>query len=185
MLADFMFRFSVDVVALVILIFGLYYRRYADKELVTTAALFNVFVYAILTMLSTIEFSLAAGFGLFAILALFTLRSETFTKVEITYFFGSIAIAVICSIQGTDPFLVLLAVSAVLIGAYFFDHPKLLRSVTSTKVVLDRIDDDLLSDVDKTVRMLTDLLNVKVLRYSVTSIDYINERAQVRVFYQY
>src|SRR5699024_4363447 len=127
--------------------------------------LFNIFVYAVLTILSSVDFSLAAGFGLFAILALFTLRSETFTKVEITYFFGSIAIAVICSIQATDHFLVLLTVSAVLVGAYCLDHPKLLRSVASTKVTLDRIDENLLADNEQTMTMLTQLLNVEVMRY--------------------
>ena len=95
-------RFVINIIAMTALVFGLYYRRYRDKELVTAASLFNVFAFGVLTILSSVEFSLAAGFGLFAILALFTLRSEQISKVEITYFFGSIAIAVICSIQGTE-----------------------------------------------------------------------------------
>ena len=99
-LIELLARFSIDLIAMLLLVFGMYYRRYRDKELVTAAALFNVFVFAVLTVLSSVEFSLAAGFGLFAILALFTLRSEQITKIEITYFFGSVAIAVICSVQG-------------------------------------------------------------------------------------
>ena len=69
-------RFGIDVLAMVALVFGMYYRRYRDKELVTAAALFNIFAFAVLTILSSVEFSVAAGFGLFAILALFSLRSE-------------------------------------------------------------------------------------------------------------
>ena len=42
-------RLAIDLVAMVILVFGLYYRRYRDKELVTTAALFNVFFFAVLS----------------------------------------------------------------------------------------------------------------------------------------
>ena len=87
-------RFGIDVLAMVALVFGMYYRRYRDKELVTAAALFNIFAFAVLTILSSVEFSVAAGFGLFAILALFSLRSEQISKTEITYFFGSVAIAV-------------------------------------------------------------------------------------------
>ncbi|WP_377505415.1 DUF4956 domain-containing protein [Octadecabacter sp. R77987] len=34
-------------------------------------------------------------------LALFSLRSEAISKIEICYFFGAIAIAVICSVLGT------------------------------------------------------------------------------------
>ncbi len=94
-------RFAIDTVAMVLLMFGMFYRRYRDKELATTASMFNIFAFAVLTILSSVEFSIAAGFGLFAILALFSLRSETISKSEISYFFGAIALAVICSVQGT------------------------------------------------------------------------------------
>ena len=93
-------RFTIDTIAMIILVFGMYYRRYRDKELTTAAAMFNIFAFAVLTVLSSVEFSIAAGFGLFAILALFSLRSEQISKIEISYFFGSIAIAVICSWYG-------------------------------------------------------------------------------------
>ena len=86
-------RFAIDATAMTGLVFGMYYRRYRDKELVTAAAMFNIFVFAVLTVLSSVAFSVSAGFGLFAILALFTLRSEQISKIEITYFFGSVAIA--------------------------------------------------------------------------------------------
>ena len=92
------FRFFVNAVAIGLLLFGLYYRRYRDKELVTTASMFNIFAFCVLTVLSSVSFSVTAGFGLFAILALFSLRSEQISKIEITYFFGSISIAVICSV---------------------------------------------------------------------------------------
>ena len=78
------FRLVLDVLAMLALVFGLYYRRYSDKELVTSAALFNIFVFGVLTVLSAVHFSVTAGFGLFAILALFTVRSEPLSKVELT-----------------------------------------------------------------------------------------------------
>ena len=97
---NFAYSVGLDIIGMTLLIFVLYYRRYHDKELVTAAALFNLFIFSVLAVLSSVDFSVAAGFGLFAILALFTLRSEPLSKIEMTYFFGSVAIAVICSIQG-------------------------------------------------------------------------------------
>ena len=115
-------RLGIDLAAMLLLVFGLYYRRYREKELVTAAALFNVLIFAVLTMLSQVEFGLAAGFGLFAILAMFTLRSEPIGKTEISYFFGSVAIAVICSVQGTTlPFVTAVA-AVVVLGAWIIDH---------------------------------------------------------------
>jgi len=177
-------RFIINIIAMMILVFGLYYRRYRDKELVTAASLFNVFAFGVLTVLSSVEFSLAAGFGLFAILALFTLRSEQISKVEITYFFGSIAIAVICSIQGTELAFVGVIVSLVLIGAWALDHPRILKSADGVKITLDKIDPHALSDPEAMRKDLSSRLGVDVMSYQITALDYINNMARINVFFR-
>jgi len=181
---DILVRFAISVIAMLVLVFGLYYRRYRDKELVITAALFNVFIFGVLTILSSVQFGLAAGFGLFAILALFTLRSEQISKTEITYFFGSVSIAVICSIQGSAYSLVLLVVAFILVGAYIIDHPKVLRSVYGLKVTLDRIDPGILSAPDKMQAELSRRLGVEVMSYQITALDYISDMARITVYYR-
>ncbi|MBN4075048.1 MAG: DUF4956 domain-containing protein [SAR86 cluster bacterium] len=166
------------------LVFGLYYQRYKDKELVITAAMFNIFTFAVLTILSSVEFSIAAGFGLFAIFALFTLRSEQITKTEITYFFGSVSIALICSVQGTTLPLVILILLFVLLGAYLIDHPKMLKSVYAIKVTLDRIDPEALSNPEQMRVELSSRLGVDVMYFQITTLDYINDMARIKVFYR-
>jgi prepilin signal peptidase PulO-like enzyme (type II secretory pathway) len=146
--------------------------------------LFNVFIFAVLTMLSHVEFSLAAGFGLFAILALFTLRSEPLGKTEITYFFGSVALAVICAVQGTPLPMVVAAVLFVLLGAWLIDHPRVLQSVDSIRITLDRIDHDALSNPEVMREHLGTRLGVEVMNYQITQLDYINDMARVNVFYR-
>lgn len=177
-------RFLLDLAAMMALVFGMYYRRYRDKELVTAAALFNVFVFSVLAILSVVNFSVTAGFGLFAILALFTLRSEPLSKTEMTYFFGSVAIAVICSVQGTPAPLAALVVLLVLVGAYVFDHPRMLRSVSGVKVSLDQIDGELLSDPDAMRATLAAKLKVDVLSFQVLQLDYINDMVRINVFFR-
>src|SRR5690625_4666972 len=95
-------RCLIDLGAMAVLLFGMFWTRYKNKEITLAAALFNVFTFGVLSILSSVEFSIAAGFGLFAILALFNLRSETINKSDIAYFFGSISIAVITSVGGTE-----------------------------------------------------------------------------------
>ncbi|SDX77446.1 protein of unknown function [Ruegeria halocynthiae] len=177
-------RFAINIVAMMVLVFGLYYRRYRDKELVTAASLFNVFAFGVLTVLSSVEFSLAAGFGLFAILALFTLRSEQISKVEITYFFGSIAIAVICSIHGTELAFVGVIVTLVLLGAWALDHPRILQSADGVKITLDKIDAHALSDPEEMRADLSERLGVDVMSYQITALDYINDMARINVFFR-
>jgi hypothetical protein len=185
-LIDLKLTFSVglDLIGMAILIFGLYYRRYHDKELVTAAALFNLFIFSVLAILSSVNFGVAAGFGLFAILALFTLRSEPLNKIEMTYFFGSVAIAVICSIQsGTAAFSAAI-VTLVVVGAYVIDHPRMLRSVGGAKITLDRIDQSLFSNPKAVRTDLSKLLGVDVVSYQVQQLDYINELVRLNVFFR-
>ncbi len=177
-------RFLINVTAMVALVFGLYWRRYRDKELVTAASLFNIFAFGVLSILSAVEFSLAAGFGLFAILALFTLRSEQISKVEITYFFGSVSIAVICAIPGTEITLALAVVVLVLAGAWVFDHPAILATSDGVKITLDKIDPDALSDPAKMRADLSARLGVDVMSYQITALDYINDMARLNVFFR-
>lgn len=83
---EFLSRFVVDLLSASLLVFGLYYRRHGDPHTAVTAMLLNVFVFSVLTVLGSVQFSLAAGFGLFAILALFTLRSEQLPRIDVAYF---------------------------------------------------------------------------------------------------
>ena len=177
-------RMGIDVVAMVVLVFGLYYRRYRDKELATTASMFNVFTFAVLTILSTVEFSLTAGFGLFAILALFSLRSEQISKIEITYFFGSIAIAVITSLQGTSLPLVLTVTVFVLLATWIIDHPRVLKSSRSAKLTLDRIEPHVLQDEARMCSELSARLGVEVMTFQIVEVNYVNDLARINVFYR-
>jgi hypothetical protein len=180
-LTPLVIRFGLDLAAMVILIFGMYYRRYQDKELVTAASLFNIFAFAVLQVLSSVEFGIGAGFGLFAILALFALRSEQISKTQITYFFGSVALAVICSVKGTTIPFVAATLVLVLFGAYIFDHPRMLQSVDGIKITLDQIDPNALSDPKAMKAALSARLGVEVMSYQIISFDYVNEMARINV----
>jgi Domain of unknown function (DUF4956) len=175
-------RLLLNVTAMAAHVFGMYYRRYHNKEVATAAALFNLFVFSVLTILSSVDFGVTAGFGLFAILALFTLRSEPLEKIEMTYFFGSVAIAVICSVKGAPITLSATVAGLLLLGVYVFDHPRMLRSVSTAKVNLDQIDKEILSNPAAMRARLGEMLNVEVMSYEVLFLDYINEMARVNVF---
>jgi len=182
-LGDLALRFAINACAMAILIFGIYYRRHGDRILATTAAMFNIFAFAVLGKLSSVEFGLAAGFGLFAILALFNLRSEQIGRIEIAYFFGAIALAVICSIEGS-PTINIVAISGLaLVSVYVIDHPRLLRGSRAVRVTLDRIDPHLLSDPDAMKTVLSQRLGVKVTGFEIESLNFVNELAVINLTY--
>ena len=180
--SDVLMRLVLNVVGMSIHVFGIYYRRYHNKEVVTAAAMFNIFIFSVLTILSSVNFGVTAGFGLFAILALFTLRSEPLEKTEMAYFFGSVAIAVICSVRGGTIVLPALITAFVILSVYVIDHPRMLKSVRGVKLFLDQIDADLLSDQTAMTARLAKRLDVEVLSYEVLQLDYINEMARINVY---
>ncbi len=181
--AEPIWRICINILAMLVLIFWLYYRRYRDKELTTTASMFNIFTFAVLSVLSNVDFSVAAGFGLFAILSLFSLRSEAISKIEITYFFGAIALAVITSVQGTSLQFVAGTAALVLVGAWIMDHPRMLRTADSIRIILDKIDAHALSDRETMRAELSARLGVEVKSYRISSLNYVNDLANIQVFF--
>lgn len=181
---DLIVRFGLDLVAMLILLFGFYYPRYSHKETTIAAALFNIFAFAVLSVLSTVQFSVAAGFGLFAILALFTLRSEQINKADIAYFFGSISLAVITSVQGTHLGFVLFMLLIVLLAVFIIDHPRILRTANEMRVTLDSIPEQLASDPLALKNEFAARLGVEVVSVRILSIDYVTEIVKAQVSFR-
>lgn len=177
-------RFGLDLLAMAVLLFGFHYPRYRHKETTIAAALVNVFAFAVLSLLASVQFSVAAGFGLFAILALFTLRSEPIGKADIAYFFGSISLAVITSLQGTDLAFVLLMLGSVLLAVFVIDHPRILRSASSMRVTLDFIPPGLAARPQVLRDEFARRLGVDVVSVRILSIDYVTEVVRAEISYQ-
>lgn len=178
---DLITRFTLNVVSMVVLLFLIYYPRYSHKETTISAGLFNIFAFAVLSVLSSVEFSVAAGFGLFAILALFTLRSEQINKSDIAYFFGSISMAVITSIQGTHLGFVLLMLMIILLAVYLIDHPNILRTASEMKITLDYIPEGIISDPEGVKEELSQRLGARVISVRVVNINYVTEVVRLEV----
>lgn len=178
---DLIIRFGLNLVSVIFLLFLIYYPRYSNKETTIAAALFNIFAFAVLSILSSVQFSVAAGFGLFAILALFTLRSEQINKSDIAYFFGSISLAVITSVQGTQIEFVILMLAIVLLAVYIIDHPRILRTSSQMKVTLDFIPEGIVSNPDILKDELSKRLGAKIISVKVLSIDYVTEIVRTEV----
>jgi len=183
--ASLVLRFLLNLAAAGILLFALFWPRYRNKEITLAAALFNVFTFGVLSILSSVEFTIAAGFGLFAILALFNLRSETINKSDIGYFFGSIAIAVITSIEGSNIIFVLAILVIVLLVVYWVDNPRFFKASYQLQVNLDYIPQKLFAEPEDLKAELTDRLGVSVTGVRVLTVNYVTEIVKAEITYQH
>jgi len=90
----------VDLVAIAIIAFGVYYRRNRRADLALAYVALNVSLFCVAVMIvSETKIGVAFGFGLFAILSIIRLRSEPIAPEEGAYYFIALVLGLINGMQ--------------------------------------------------------------------------------------
>ena len=139
---------GIDLVAIGVLAFVVYFRRHRRRDLLMAYVCFNVALFAVVTALTSVPSSgngstgLALGLGLLGALSIIRLRSEELSFSEVAYFFSSLALAVANGIGLGQP-AHSAVISAVVVGAMFtMDHLEPHRKMERMNVELDEIYSD-------------------------------------------
>ncbi|MFI7616648.1 DUF4956 domain-containing protein [Nonomuraea terrae] len=170
----------MDLVAIVVLAYGLYYRRHHRRDLLFAYIALNVGIFAVVSLLLVQRVDIAVGFGLFGVLSIIRLRSSEITQQEIAYYFIAIALGLVNGIAGgTWPLTALLLNGILLVVMYAADHPKLFGRTRQQIVTLDVVH----TDADMLKVDLENRLRAKVLYHVVTQIDYVRDVTVVDVRY--
>jgi hypothetical protein len=177
MYGDVLLRLAIDVIAIVALAYGLYYRRHGRRDLVVIYAMFNVGLFLALVVISSGNVSIGVGFGLFAVLSIVRLRSEPFTNGELAYFFVALVLGLVNGIDLDSTGLAIMLSALALGAAAVIDHPRLLKQTRHLMVTLETIP----SDADALKRHLEERLNARVTECHVLEIDYVRETTHVSV----
>ena len=175
--ADLIPRLAIDLVAITVLAYGLYYRRHRRQDLFVIYAMFNVGLFLALVVITAGNVSAGVGFGLFAVLSIVRLRSEPFTNGELAYFFVALVLGLVNGIDLGDPALAALLSAIAVVAAAVIDHPRLLRRTRALEVTLESIPPG-----DEALRRhLEERLNARVIECRVVEIDYVRETVRVAV----
>jgi hypothetical protein len=176
---DVLPRLGLDLVAIVALVYGLFYPRHRRMDLVVVYALFNVGLFVALLVIAGGELSMGVGFGLFAVLSIVRLRSEPFSNRELAYFFVALVLALVCAIDlGSLTYAAMLAAVA-LVAAWAIDHPRLSKPTRRLEVTLELV----FADDEALRRHLEERLNAEIRELAVLEIDYVRETTRVEVRY--
>jgi hypothetical protein len=178
MLLDALVRLAFDAGAIAILAFALYYRRHGRSDLAVLLCLFNLGVFLAVIVIVGGEFGVSAGLGLFAVLSVMRMRSETFSARELGYFFTALALAILFAVDVGGLAFPLALSAAGLAAVAVLDHPRLMRSTRTMEVTVELV----FSDHDALRRHLEERLNVDVADVRVVEVDYVREvtRAELR-----
>lgn len=94
----FVIGMVVNLIFSMIVVRGIYYPRRRAQDYVFTFMAFSVVVYLIMGLFTSVELSIGAGFGLFALFSVLRYRTDTVPIREMTYLFVIIALPIINSI---------------------------------------------------------------------------------------
>src|SRR5215213_6235662 len=91
---------ATDIVSIAVLAYAVYYRRYFRRDLVLAYVALNVGVLAVTMLLTNSSASAGLGLGLFGILSIIRLRSDSIPQEEVAYYFIPLAMGLLA---GLDP----------------------------------------------------------------------------------
>jgi hypothetical protein len=174
---DVLVRLGVDLLAIAVLAYGIYFRRHGRRDLVVIYAMFNVGLFLALVVMTAGSVSVGVGFGLFAVLSIVRLRSEPFSNVELAYFFVALVLALLCGLDLGGPLAAAGLATLAVAAAAVIDHPRLLPATRRTELVLELV----FADDDALRRHVEERLDAEVSELSVVEIDYVREITHVAV----
>ena len=179
-------RFAIDMVAVLVLIGALYYRRGGRKDYFFTDVIISVTVFLLCILLDNVKLDMGFALGLFAVFGIIRYRTESIPIKEMTYLFAAIGLSVVNALANKKvSYAELVFTNAALLGtAAVLEYGFLGRAERSEKVRYDRMD---LIVPEKRAEMIADLrarLGFDVVRVEVGEIDFLHDIAVVTVFYR-
>ena len=169
-----------DLLAITVLVFGLYFPRYRRRDTVVAILGLNVGVMAVATALSTAEVSAGLGLGLFGVLSIIRLRSSELAQEDIAYYFTALAIGLLGGISVTPAWVTPALMCAIIATLFIADHPRLYRRTRSQTITLDAA----YPDERVAIARLETLLGAEVTRLRIKKLDLVHDTTVVDVCFK-
>jgi hypothetical protein len=175
---QFLASLLVDLVAISLLTYGIYFRRHQRRDLTLGFMGVNVGLFAVSSFSRTNTVSVGFGIGLFALLSVIRLRSTTTSQEDIGYYFVALVIGLVNGMSTENRWGITITLNIVLVSVMFVaDHPRMLRHAERHVVVLKGVPKPL----DAVQGEVEQRLGYAVTALRVLEIDYSNKRTHVDV----
>ena len=178
-------RLCVNVVFITILIRFLYYAKTKRKDYLFTYYLIGTITFFLCFGLKKLDIDTGMGLGLFAIFGIIRYRTDAIEIKEMTYLFLIIGLSVVNALASNQLSIAEMALINVfmVVLTYVLEFLWLMKHETRKTINYERID---LITPDKAAEMKGDIENrtgLSINRFEIGKIDFLNDTAQVRIFY--
>jgi hypothetical protein len=178
--AEYGINLGVDMVAIFLLAYVLYFRRHRRADLLLAYVTLNIGIFVAISLLTTVRVDIALGFGLFAILSIIRLRSSAVTQQEVAYYFVALVMGLVNGLDIDDRLLVVLLNALLLVTMLVVDSRTLRDRARRLDVTLDTVHHDdagLVADLERR-------LGGRVMHHEVNQVDYARQTMLVDVRYR-
>ena len=182
----FVAGFVLNFLAAFIVVRFVYYPRNRCNNYVFTFLAFNTVIYFIMGLFTSIEISIGAGFGLFALFSILRYRTETVPIREMTYLFVMAALPILNSTFCTSTQLDRMLIVDVLVLAvmWFLDREwGFNREQSQMNVVYEKIDLIKREKRDEMIADLSQRTGLAVTDAEIQNINFLRDVAEVRITY--
>lgn len=183
---ELMLAFLINLIAILIIVRGLYYPKCKRGEFFFTYILIAISTFMLIYVLGDVKLKAGIALGLFAIFSIIRYRTEQVAIREMTYLFIIIALSAINGLTVSELSLgEVLIINILFIFSIWICESKLLISHYSYKVI--KYDNINLITPDKQKELIADLekrTGLKIDKVEVGSIDFLKDAALVKMYYK-
>jgi len=179
-LTDYAIDLGIDIVAIFLLAYVLYFRRHRRADLLLAYVSLNIGIFMVMSLLGSVRVDVALGFGLFAILSIIRLRSTSVTQQEVAYYFVALVLGLANGLNLDNRVLIVLVNVVLVVTMLAVDSQPLRDRARRLDITLDTVHTDeaaLVADLERR-------LGGTVMHHEVNEIDHTRGTMLVDVRYK-
>lgn len=183
-----LFRFTLNLFFITIIIRYLYYRITRRRDYLFTYYLISIIVFFLCFTLKKFELDLGMALGLFAIFGIIRYRTDPIPIKEMTYLFIVIGLSVINALANKKmSYSEILLANVTIVGAIaileYVWSVKTLKQLSTKKVVYENLE-NIKPENNATLKAeLEELTGIEIEKVTVGNLNLVNKTANVTIHY--
>ena len=184
-LIKLLFKFSIDLFFLFLIVRVIYYQTKDEKDYVFTFFMFNILTFFICYLLRKVPMEMGFALGLFAVFGILRYRTEAIPIRQMTYLFIVIGLSMINSLanKSISWMEILLANSIITIITYLIDRVWFSTIEQTKSILYEKIDLIKPENEQNLIEDLKHRTGLNITSVKIEKVDFLRDTAQITIYY--
>ena len=184
-LVKLLFKFSIDLLFLFIIVRVIYYRIKDEKDYVFTFFMFNILTFFICFLLRKVPMEMGFALGLFAVFGILRYRTEAIPIRQMTYLFIVIGLSMINSLanKSISWLEILLANAIITIITYLIDRVWFSTTEQTKTILYEKIDLIRPENEQELIDDLKKRTGLQIVAVKVGKVDFLRDTALITIYF--